>query len=150
MQRVRQTNRARRRGFSLVEMIAATALMAGTLAPALAVMRDAMSASREADRRQLLANYAVTVLEYAAAASMQNWGSDTSTGSFASDGHPTIRYQLTRSDDPAGGGVAGRLMHLQATVYDDVDNDSILDANEIKVRFRTKVAKLPTYENVPN
>lgn len=131
-------------------MIAATALVASTLAPALAVMRDAMSASREANRRHLMANYAVTVLEYAAAASMQNWGSDTSTGNFATDGYPTIRYQLTRSDSPANGGVAGRLLHLRVTVYDDVDNDSIADANENKVRFRTKVAKLLTYQNEPN
>lgn len=131
-------------------MIAATALMAGTLAPALAVMRDAMSASRDANRRQLMANYAVTVLEYGAAASMQNWGSDTTSGNFATDGYPTIRYQLTRSDSPANGGLTGRLMHLRATVYDDADNDSVVDANENKVRFRTKVAKLTTYQNEPN
>lgn len=150
MHRNGQSNVPRRRGFSLVEMIAATALVAGTLAPALAVMRDAMSASRDAHRRRLMANYAVTVLEYAAAASMQNWGSDTNHGSFASDGYPTIRYQLTRSDDPAHGGAIGRLLHLQAMVYDDVDNDAIADATENKVRFRTKVAKLMTYENEPN
>jgi prepilin-type N-terminal cleavage/methylation domain-containing protein len=150
MHRFRPLDRSPRRGFSLVEMIAATALVAGTLAPALAVMRDAMSASREAHRRHLMANYAVTVLEYAAAASMQNWGSDAYTGNFASDGYPTIRYQLTRSDNPASGGVAGRLLHLQATVYDDVDKDSIADATESKVRYRTKVAKLLNYENEPN
>ena len=131
-------------------MIAATSLVAGTLAPALGVMRDAMSASRDAHRRHLMANYAVSVLEYAAAASMQSWGSDTSTGNFASDGYPTLRYQLTRSDSPASGGVAGRLLHLQALVYDDVDNDSIADAAERKIRFRTKVAKLLTYQNEPN
>jgi hypothetical protein len=131
-------------------MIAATALLAGTLAPALALMRDAMSASREAHRRHMLANYAVTVLEYAAGASMQNWGNDTTTGNFATDGHPTIRYQLTRSDNPADGGLTDRLLHLRATVYDDANNNSIADASELKVRYRTKVAKLLTYQNVPN
>jgi len=44
-------------------MLAATAIVAGTLAPALAVMRDAMAISREAVQRNLVSNYAVQVLE---------------------------------------------------------------------------------------
>ena len=69
-----------RRGFSLVEMMAATALVAGTLAPALAVMRDAMAVSREGVRRSLVANYAVQVLESQAALVMQNWTNGTVDG----------------------------------------------------------------------
>jgi type II secretory pathway pseudopilin PulG len=140
----------RRRAFSLVEMIAATALVAGTLAPALAVMRDAMAASRESARRHLLANYAVQALEQNAGATMQNWTTGTATGNFAADGHPAIRYVLTRSDDLADGGIDDRLMHVQVTVFDDVNGNATHDANEIAVRFRTKVAKLLTYQNEPN
>lgn len=139
-----------RRGFSLVEMVAATALVAGTLAPALVVMRDAMTVSRETTRRQLLANYAVQGLENCAALTMQNWTNGTATSSAAADGHPAIRTQVTKSDSPGNGGLVGRLMHLQLVVYDDADNDSILDANELNVRVRTKIAKLTTYENEAN
>ena len=59
-------------GFSLVEMLAAVALVAGTLAPAIVVMRDAMAISREAVQRNLVANYAVQVLEGQAASTMQS------------------------------------------------------------------------------
>ena len=131
-------------------MIAATALVAGTLAPALAVMRDAMAASRESSRRQLLANYAVQVLEHNAGGTMQNWTSGTTAGNFAADGHAAIRYVLTRSDDPVDGGLDERLMHVQVTVFDDVNGNTSRDANELSLRFRTKVAKLLTYQNESN
>jgi hypothetical protein len=131
-------------------MIAATALVAGTLAPALAVMRDAMAASRESARRNLLATYAVQSLEYAAGITMQTWTTGTAAGNFATEGHAAIRYVLTRSDDPASGGLTGRLMHVQVTVFDDANGNATLDANEVNVRFRTKVARLLTYQNEPN
>jgi type II secretory pathway pseudopilin PulG len=146
----RVCDRSRRRAFSLVEMIAATALVAGTLAPALAVMRNAMAASREASQRNLLANYAVQALEYASGITMQTWATGMATGNFASDGYPAIRYSVSRSDAPASGGLTNRLMHVQATIFADANGNLVLDANEIAVRARTKVAKLLTYANEPN
>jgi hypothetical protein len=131
-------------------MIAATALVAGTLAPALAVVRDAMAASRESARRNLLAMYAVQAVEYASGITMQGWATGTATGNFASEGHPAIRYVVTRSDAPANGGITGSLMHVQVTMFDDANGNSALDANEISVRFRTKVSNLLTYRNEPN
>ena len=142
--------RLRRRAFSLVELIAATALMAGTLAPALAVMRDAMAVSREASRRQLLALYAVQGLEYYTAIAMQNWSNGTIATSAAIDGHPNIRAQIIKSDAVVDGGSPSRLMHIRVIAYDDADGDAVQDANELTVRVRTKIAKLATYENEPN
>ena len=139
-----------RRGFSLVEMMAAIALMAGTLAPALVVMRDAMAVSRECVRRSLVANYAVQVLESQAALVMQNWTSGTVTGDFAADDDATIKYSAVKSDSPASGGLTNRLMHIQVTAYDDKDGDSAPDSNEVKASIRTKVAKLLSYTNEPN
>ena len=131
-------------------MIAATALVAGTLAPALAVMRNAMASSRELSQRNLLANYAVRSLEVASGTTMQAWTTGTTAGDFAADGYSTIRYSITRSDAPANGGVTNRLMHVQVTTYADANGNAALDANEIAVRLRTKVAKLLTYANEPN
>lgn len=133
----------------MVEMIAATALVAGVVVPTTAVLRDAMQQSREAVRRQFLANYAVRTLEDQASFAMRNWAAATVAGSFAAEGHPRVRYVVDRSDSPADGGIAGRLMNIQVTVYDDDDGDSALDAAELQVTFRTKVAKLKTYEHAP-
>jgi hypothetical protein len=131
-------------------MMAATALVAGTLAPALLVMRDAMSLSREAIQRNLVANYAAQVLEGQAALVMQNWSNGTITGNFAADGYATIKYSAVKSDAVASGGLVNRLMHIQVTAYEDRDADSVADANEVKVTIRTKVAKLASYTNAPN
>jgi hypothetical protein len=146
----RRSPRTPRLGFSLVEMIAATALTAGTLAPALLVMRDAMAVSREGVKRNLLANYAVKVLEEQSALVMQNWTSATSSGNFASDGNATMKWIAVKSDAPASGGLTNRLMHIQVTTYEDLNGNSAADAAELKVNFRTKVAKLLTYQNEPN
>jgi prepilin-type N-terminal cleavage/methylation domain-containing protein len=140
----------RRGGFSLLEMLAATALVAGTLAPALAVMRDAMAASREGVRRTLVANYGVQVLESQSAIVMQNWANGTVTGNFSADGYATIKYSAVKSDAPANGGLTNRLMHLQVTAYDDANGNSAADAGEISSTIRTKVARLTSYINAPN
>jgi hypothetical protein len=133
-----------------MEMLFATALVAGTLAPALSVMRDAMSLSREAVQRNLVANYAVSVLESQAALVMQNWMSGTVTGNFLADGYATLKYSAVKSDAPANGGLTNRLMHIRVTAYEDKDGDNVADANEVKVLVRTKVAKLASYTNAPN
>jgi len=130
-------------------MIAATALMAGTLAPALVVMRDAMAVSREGVKRHLLANYAVKVLEEQSALVMQNWTNATSSGNFSSDGNSTLKWIAVKSDAPASGGLTNRLMHIQVTTYEDTNGNSAADSTELKVNFRTKVAKLLTYQNEP-
>jgi type II secretory pathway pseudopilin PulG len=148
---IANSRRAPARGaFSLLEMILATALVAGTLAPALAVMRNAMATSRETTKRLLLANYAVEILEYSQGISMQTWSPTTASGNMASDGYSNIRYTITWSDAPANGGVTGKLMHVQVVVYDDANANSALDSTELAVRFRTKVAKLATYTSLAN
>ncbi len=131
----------------MLEMVMAATLVTGTLVPTMAVMREAMAKSRDLNRRNLLSNYAVSVLESQAATAMTNWTSATTAGNFTADGHVQIRYNVTRSDDPASGGITGQLMHIQVTVFDDADNDSTADATELSVLYRTKVARLQSYED---
>lgn len=139
-----------RRGVSLLEMIAAAALTAGTLGPALAVMRDAMAASRAGVQRGLIANYAASTLESQAASVMRSWTTGTVTGNFAADGYASIKYSAVRSDAPADGGLTNRLMSIRVTAYDDADGDSVADAGEPTIMLRTKVARLASYVNAPN
>jgi hypothetical protein len=136
-----------RQGFSLLEMVAAAGLMAAILVPALSVMRDAMAKSRSLHQRSLLANYAVRVLEEQCASVAGSWATGTDSGSFVSEGHATIRYDVTKSDAVVDGGLLDQLMHIQVIVYDDADADVTPDSDELQVNYRTKVAKLNTYEN---
>lgn len=136
-----------RRGFSLLEMMMAAVLVAGTVVPALSVIRDAMSQSRAMHRRVLLGNYAVRILEDQIAYAATNWTNATPSGNFASDGHDSIRYNVVRSDDPADGGVVNQLMSISVTVFDDGNANSLIDAGELQETYRTKVAKMFSYEN---
>jgi hypothetical protein len=133
--------------FSLLEMVMASALVAGALVPTMTVMRDAMTKSRELSRRNLMANYAVSVLEAQAAATMLNWSTASSTGNFAADGHAGLRFVVSRSDAVADGGLPGRLIHIQARVFDDTDGDITFDSDELSVLYRTKLARLQSYED---
>jgi len=146
-------------GFSLLEMVAAAALVTGTMVPALAVIRDAMAQSRDLHRRNLLGNYVVQILEEQAAyvafgdepISDPNWANAISnsptSGDFAGDSNENIRYTMTTSDNPANGGLLDQLMNIEVTVYDDANGNDSLDAGELQETYRTKVAKLNTYEN---
>jgi hypothetical protein len=136
----------RRDAFSLLEMAMAATLVAGALVPSMSVMRDAMAKSRELGRRNLLSNYAASVLESQAATIMTNWTNGTATGDFTADGHSSIRYSAVRSDAPADGGMANQLMHIQVTIFDDTDADGTLDSNELSVLYRTKLANLQSYQ----
>jgi type II secretory pathway pseudopilin PulG len=134
-------------GFSLLEMVFATGLIAGTLVPALSVMRDAMAISRETTNRSLMANYAVQKLEEQIALGMDAWTNDTDVNNLAGEGHPEIAYSTLRSDNPADGGIVDSLMHLEVTLFEDLDGDLTADADELTLTMRTKIAKLTTYEN---
>ena len=134
-------------GFSLLEMAFATTLLAGTLVPALAVVRDAMAISRETATRSLLANYAVQKLEENASEAIDSWNETTVTEDFTAEGRADIVCTATTSDDPSDGGIADQLMAIEVTVFEDLDSDQALDSGEISVAMRTKVAKLNSYEN---
>ena len=134
-------------GFSLLEMVFATALMAGTLVPALAVMRDSLAVSRETATRALLTNYGVQKVENYTAVSIATWNVATTTENFAGDGYSNIVSIVDTSDDPSDGGLTNRLMVIDVTVFQDLNSNSTLDSGELSVSLRTKVAKLNSYEN---
>ncbi len=138
---------SRRKGYSLLEMIFATALMAGTLVPALGVMRDSMAVSRETTTRALLANYAVQKVEQHASLAIATWSTGTTTEDYTAEGRADIVSIAISSDDPSDGGIVDSLMSVDVTIFEDLNANSALDSGELSVNMRTKVAKLNTYEN---
>ncbi|MBX3434111.1 MAG: hypothetical protein KF847_12380 [Pirellulales bacterium] len=139
-----------RHGLTLLETIAAAAIITATLVPTMVALRNGMTQSREATQREMLANYAVRLLEEHAALTMQNWTSGTATGTFAAEGRATLKYSVVKSDQPASGGIVNRLMHIQATVYEDANGNSAWNSGELRVTVRTKVSKLASYVSAPN
>ena len=135
------------KGYSLLEVVLASTICATALVPALAFLRDGTVLTDTIDKRHLLLIYGVTTMEEQMAVVAANWTEGTTSGDFATDGHANIRYTVTRSDDPASGGIVDRLMSISVTTYNDDDGDDTLDAAEMRTILTTKVGKLVTYEN---
>lgn len=137
---------ASRAAYSLLEVVAAIALMGATLVPAMELIRDGMELSIEVDRRQLLALYAATEVENQLSATAALWANGTFSGDFAADGHADLRYTSVVSDDPLNGGVENQLMDIRTTTYFDENNNDALDADELSCDYRTKLGRFSTYE----
>jgi hypothetical protein len=129
----------------LVELLAATVILAATLTPALRIMRDALEQDRRIETLELLTTFCADKLEEHMAGTVSNWSVATTTGNFGSDGYAGVRYSVASTDAPASGGLTGRLMAMTATVWDDANGNSALDSGELSVVFRTKVARLEGY-----
>ncbi len=132
---------------TLLELIMATAITSIALVPALALFRDGMDMSIRIDRRNAMASLGVDKLEEQLAVAAAAWLNGSDSGDFAARGYPHLRYQLTRSDSPAQGGIPARLMDIAVIVYDDEDRNNALGTDEPKINFRSRIARLATYEN---
>jgi hypothetical protein len=136
----------RHSGYSLVEVVAAIALMGATLVPTVEFIRYGMERSLDDDRRQLLALYAVSQVEERLGVVAATWAEGTLSGDYASDGHPDIRFVTACSDEVASGGIVDTLMDIRSTVYYDANADDAWNAGEMRCTFRTKIGKFATYE----
>ncbi len=107
-----------------------------------------MSYASNIDTRQLMLIYGVSKLEEQLAVVAASWSTGTLAGDFSSDGYPAIRYSVTRSDSPAGGGLTDQLMAVSVTVYNDANSNGVMDANEMRSVFATKICKLVNYQSM--
>jgi Tfp pilus assembly protein PilV len=137
--------RTARRGNSLIELIAATTVLAIALVPALRIMRDALAVEEDAEYASAMSTLCVNQLEQSLAKTAAAWNTTTETGSYASLGYSRLKYSVTKTDAPASGGITGNLIAITATVWDDTNSDGLLTAGEKSVQFSSKLAKLAVY-----
>jgi hypothetical protein len=133
--------------YSLLEVVMASAICATSLVPALAFMRDGMTLATTIDTKHMLLTYGVSKMEEQLAVVAATWTEGSSSGDFAADGHANIRFTVTCTDAPAGGGIDNRLMSVSVTTYSDDDGDDTMDAAEARITVATKISKLVSYEN---
>ncbi len=134
-----------RRGQSLLELVLATTIIAGTLVPAMRLLRDALGHGRDVETLKRMSVYGTSKLEEYLASTSADWQVGSTSGNFAADGYPTLAYQVVRADDSADGGIVDQLMAITTTVWDDADGDGSIDNGERSVTFRSKIANLPEY-----
>jgi hypothetical protein len=108
-------------------------------------LRDGMALGDIIDTRHLLHIYSVSKMEEQLAIVGATWATGTVTGNFASDGQPSIRYTVTRSDSATDGGITGKLMVISVTTYSDDNGNGAMDSSEANTTMTTKIAKLVSY-----
>jgi hypothetical protein len=153
MPRLRQ--RILRKGQSLLELVAATTILAVTIVPALRMIRDSLRVGRETETSNLMATLAASRLEeylllsageWSAIPQGGAWNTTTDSGSYAADGYPNLKFTVLRTD-AAPEGISGSLLSVTATVWNDVDNDGALDAGESRSVFASKLARNVAYSH---
>lgn len=133
--------RPARKGQSLLELIAATTIIATALVPALRMMRDSLRVSRDIETAGMMTSLCVSKLEQEIARSAATWELQPASGDFRSEGRPDLRFAVWRSDESADGGIKNALMAISVVVWHDRNGNAVLDQGEPTVRYGTKLSK---------
>jgi hypothetical protein len=135
-----------RRAYTLLEVVAATAIVGTVLVSSLALLRDAVSLSDRVDVQNLLNTLCVSKLEEQLNLTAAHFDTAVADGNFAADGFAAVHFHAVRSDAAGDGGIDDRLMAVTVTVWQDANGDAALSAGEMAVTLATKVAKMALYE----
>ena len=137
----------RRRGNTLLEVIAASAVIAIALAPGLRILRDAIVVGEQVETADALSTFCAGRLEASLAVTCASWNTTSETGDYSILGYPAIKYSVTKSDAAIDGGIPNRLIAITVTVWNDADGNSALDADEHRQQLGCKIAKMARYDN---
>jgi len=153
--RVRRRGPVRdRSGLTLLEVLAASGVIAAALAPALRITRSALLTADRLDRQERCLTVANDRVELLMARTAADWDTVvTGTPTYASSavpGYPGMRSYDLVSDSPAYGGIAGRLAAVGTLTWYDEDGDGVADAGEPQVQLGTAVARMSAYEKHVN
>lgn len=135
----------RRAGYTLLEVVAASALTGTVLVASLSLLREAVDLSDRVDRQNLLETLCVSKLEETLNTTAATFTAADVSGTFASQGFAALRYRAISTDAPASGGISNRLMAITCTVWHDANADAALTTGENSVTLATKVAKMALY-----
>ena len=102
----------RRRGQSLLELVAATTILTISLVPALRMMRDAIRVGRTTETANLMATFCTSKLEQQLMQTAASWNPGTVSGDFTAEGYANLKFQVVMSDAVSDGGISNQLMAI--------------------------------------
>ena len=137
---------SRRRGQTMLELVAATTIITIALVPALRLTRDSITRSEELEAAEMRLALCTSKLEEEMAKTAATWDLATQAGDFAELGRSDLRFMTVKSDAIASGGIPDALTTIEVTVWLDTDAGNDLDPSEPQTKLATKMAKLISYE----
>lgn len=135
----------RRSAQTLLELVAASTIIAMTLTPALRMMRDSLRVGRQTEMANLMATLAASQLEDALQDTAAVWSDTDTVGDFTALGYPTVKFSIVRTPE-----LANTLMAITVTAWDDTNNNNNIDAGESRSVFASKLARNVAYQNEAN
>lgn len=145
VKRQRSAGRFNRSAQTMLELIAATTIIAIALVPALRLMRGSLLNLENLERNEKLVELCTSKLESELATTSASWNLTSHSGAFG-PAHPGLRYRVEKSDSASVGGIPGQLAVVDVIVWHDADGGNDLDGSESSARLSTKLAKVISYE----
>ncbi|GIW99877.1 MAG: hypothetical protein KatS3mg111_3210 [Pirellulaceae bacterium] len=136
----------RRPGQTMLELVAATTIIAVALVPALRLTGRGLDNLTRIERFELATTWAASLMEEEMARTAATWDLTERLGDLAHLGNPELRYRVLKSDRATAGGIPQELAVLEVTVWHDQDGGSDLDPDEPRTQFHTKLARVASYE----
>lgn len=134
----------------MLELVAATTIIALALVPALKLTRDSLMSMEALERNEIAANLCASMLEEELARTASSWSLSGRQGNFSAVGRPELKFMVTKSDAFADGGVPNSLAVIEVVVWYDADAGNDPDADEPQTRFSSKLARVLSYEYEAN
>jgi hypothetical protein len=134
-----------RPGYTLRELVSASALTGTVLVASLSLLRQAVDLSERIDRQNLIETLCVSRMEESLNIVAASFATSDVSGNISTQGFSSYRYRVIATDSPANGGISNRLMAVTCLVYFDENGDSALTTGEQSVTLATKVAKMALY-----
>jgi len=135
------SSQRKRRCFTFLEVLAATAVLAICLIPATQYMAKSMSLRRRLEQDKIMVMLAVQTIEHHMAAINWSFSNTQETGTFASQGQTDLAYEVVSTDSAIEGGIPGHLMAISVSVWFDENSNLVHDANEAIVELNTAMAR---------
>ncbi|HBE72083.1 MAG TPA: hypothetical protein DDW52_28430 [Planctomycetaceae bacterium] len=137
--------RSTRRAQTMLELIAASTIVAIALVPALRLMRGNLLNLENLEINEQLVALCTSKLEAELATTSASWDLASHSGMIGPE-FPGIRYRIDKSDSASAGGIPGQLAVVDVIVWHDADGGNDLDSGESSARLSTKLAKVISYE----
>lgn len=137
-------------GQTMLELVAATVVIATALVPALRLTRNSLQSLERIEQSERCHFLCVSTLEESMVMASANWAAQPRFGDFSRAGWPEYLYQVTMSDSESEGGIPGSLAVIRVLVWYDANGSGTAEADEVYCQLETKLANLQSYGHEAN
>lgn len=131
----------KRHAFSLLEVVVGLVIVALILVPTATFMSDVLSDGATMRARNELIHLAHGKQEEYCHLARVAFKDQKTSGTFASEGQPSVYYEVIATDQASEGGVSKRLLGINTFVWHDANGNRAKEASEPSVALWTAVSR---------